>query len=384
MRAYRTVQATLIVAFGTVLVAGVAAPVLAQVAPDQAGRQPARGPAAARAGAPAKKSVEIEVHGGFAGSSQARKGTGALPAAGTAFTTVNGTPTRSIPSWYFGDGTKLFNDFNKNVGFPTNVITPLDTALNAAATSRKSGASVGAGVAYPLNDRIALEGTVDIISSHLAIGSGALGVVAGSVSSFKSAFTTGLTGAPGLSVTSTSAIVDTQGREMFATGGLRINLLARGPVVPFVTVGGGLVHRSGKDTVQLVGNYQFMSCGGVCPKSETDTVNVAYSGKANSPVMGFGGGVKGAASAKIGWRIDARVYVSKNVDTTTLTANPTVAPAAAAVQSALAFGGSPDLQFSTIPGIKSSLSGSASGFNSFTGSGMRTQAAVTGGITFRF
>jgi len=46
------------------------------------------------------------------------------------------------------------------------------------------------------------------------------------------------------------------------------HLLTRGRIMPFVTVGGGLAHSTGTDTVLLVGHSEFLSCGGVCPGSE--------------------------------------------------------------------------------------------------------------------
>jgi hypothetical protein len=370
MRNDRAVRATLQVALGVMIGTFVAVSAFAQTA---------------RQGAPAKKTIEIEVHGGLGMGGNASGGTGALPAAQASFATIDGPTTRKVSSWYFGDGTKLFNDFNTNLGLPANVITPLDPALNASATSRKSGAAFGARVAYPLSDRIAVEGNVDVVLSHLAISDDALSTIAKSSSSFKSTFTLGLTGLPGVSVTSTPTIVDKQGQQLFVTADVRINLLDRGKIMPFVTVGGGMVHGSGTDTVQLVGNYQFLSCGGICPKNETDAVKVAYKGTGNSVVFEFGGGVSSDLSAKAGWRIDARALVSKNVDTTLLGASPVVASASTAVQSALRFGVNPAIQFSTVPGVNSSLSGAPiADFVSFTGGGTRVQFSLTGGYFFRF
>lgn len=365
MKGYSAVYSALFVVLGIALAVCFAAPAIAQTTSIG-------------------KSFEIEVHGGFTGGNKVTKGVGALPPAGTPFTTNVGTTTRSIPSWYFGDGTKLFNDFNKNVGLPTNVISPLDPALNTSMMSRKSGGTFGVGLAIPLNDRIALEGNMDVANSHLVIGSDALSTIAMSVSTFKSAFTLVLTGSTGLSVTSNSTIVDSQGRQIFTTGGLRLNLLERGSIMPFATAGAGFVHTTGTDTVQLIGNYKFQSCGGLCPKNETDMVTVTYSGAGNSPAMVFGGGLKSNTAARLGWRVNVRIYVSRNADTTSLSAIPTLAPAESGLPSVSQFGGDPDIQFSTIPGVRSSLSSLTSDFKSFTGSGMRTQATLTGGVFFRF
>ncbi len=53
---------------------------------------------------------EVEVYGGGAFGTTPRGDT-TPPPVGTPFTTFNGLPSRTVASWYFGDGTALFNEF---------------------------------------------------------------------------------------------------------------------------------------------------------------------------------------------------------------------------------------------------------------------------------
>ena len=54
---------------------------------------------------------EIEMHAGVARLGKPTEATTAMPRPGEAFTTRVGRPSRYVPSWYFGDGAELLNQW---------------------------------------------------------------------------------------------------------------------------------------------------------------------------------------------------------------------------------------------------------------------------------
>src|SRR5690349_11196250 len=75
-------------------------------------------PAPARDAAASSTKWEIEAHWGGA-FANAPAGATALPNVGVPFTTFTGFPSRTIPSWYFGDGAALANERAAIGGNPT-------------------------------------------------------------------------------------------------------------------------------------------------------------------------------------------------------------------------------------------------------------------------
>ena len=205
MRSDQKIHAARLLVFVTVIATHAAVPAFGQTTADRSAPPAAMTQASpTRSRAHTHRSLEIEIHGGIGASRLGSKGVGTLPAAGPTFATTAGIPTRSVSSWYFGDGANLFNAAYASIGgaAPSGKISPLDTALTTSATSRKAGGSAGITVAYSLNDRIAVEGDVDVVRSPLTIAPDALSTVMYSRSSLQTAFATTLGGA---TVTSTSA-----------------------------------------------------------------------------------------------------------------------------------------------------------------------------------
>ena len=108
----------------------------------------------------------LEIHGGgLFGSGQPSGQSSPSYPVGAAFTTVAGAPSRAVPSWYFGDGSVLFEQvrtqfadlFNQRFGG----ITPLDEALERAGTERKSAPSFGVRLTRILSPRYSVEFDVD-------------------------------------------------------------------------------------------------------------------------------------------------------------------------------------------------------------------------------
>ena len=79
-------------------------------------------------------------------------GTGQLPPAGDVYVLpISGgvPPTRLIPSWWFGDGARLFNEVRNGLppvaAIPS--IAPLDDTLQRGIVRRSSGLLFGVGMA---------------------------------------------------------------------------------------------------------------------------------------------------------------------------------------------------------------------------------------------
>jgi hypothetical protein len=100
---------------------------------------------------------EIEFHGGGLFSSMSNDGTGRLPDPGAVFTTLIGTPSRRVSSWYFGDGALLMNQVTLLLGGGGPRITPLDPALIESRLDRDAGGTIGFRLSRRLNNRLRAE-----------------------------------------------------------------------------------------------------------------------------------------------------------------------------------------------------------------------------------
>jgi hypothetical protein len=345
---------------------------------------------------------EIEVHGGGAHDGTPTDGTSSLPPAGEAFTTSSNRQSRRTSSWYFGDGASLINEINASfpVGIAPGRITPLDPVLSHSGATRMSGGNFGFRVAYRITSRLTPEFTLDAAQGTLKLTDALLAGVEVTRASFIEAWNnqTGLIRTGGgvvftnSNVLSTAIINDEQGRQLFTTGALNINLIPDGRLIPYATIGAGVVSNMGDaPNVTLVGNYRFTSTvnnlgTGSFPVNETDTVTIRLAPiNKRALVTVFGGGVKVMGSSRWGVRGDVRAYISKNTFDVLIDADPQVVTStpAGTVSSAL----TPSIQFSNNPstGRPSNLSGSAiSGFKAFSSSGTPVQVNVSGGLFFRF
>ena len=110
---------------------------------------------------------EVEFHGGGQFSTNPTGGTISLPAPGQPFMTVAATPptsplpSRYEPSWYFGDGTLLFNQAATALGQLPDQIVPIDPVLAAPLGEHRGGGSVGVRVSGVLTPRVTAELSVD-------------------------------------------------------------------------------------------------------------------------------------------------------------------------------------------------------------------------------
>jgi hypothetical protein len=120
----------------------------------------------------------------------------------------------------------------------------------------------------------------------------------------------------------------------------------------------------------------------VLPVSETDHVRVRFQQRKNNLMGVIGGGAVYNLSARSGVRADIQMTFNSSKVTTLVTGTPTVARLTPA--GVLPSTTSPAIQFSTLPGIRSSLSGAETTLTTFTGSGVSRQVSFTVGVFRRF
>jgi hypothetical protein len=142
-------------------------------------------------------------------------------------------------------------------------ITPLDAVLEQQGATRGNGGSVGVRVGYALTPRFTAEFTLDAPLAQLRATDALLAGVEASRASFITAWNdqTGFVRSGGgvvftnPVVTSVAAIDDRRGRQIFTTGALNINFPLSSRIVPYATVGAGVVSNTGgAPSVTLMGD----------------------------------------------------------------------------------------------------------------------------------
>ena len=334
-----------------------------------------------------KWTVEFFGGGGFGGGTGGDVSTD-FPA-GAAFTTEAGFPSREVPSWYFGDGARLFNEVRAQFASQFNVTFPQIVALDplfADGLSRSGGVTFGARLTRQLNPRYELEFALQHTQGSLALSDAGETAVEAARASFDEAFRGLLGNMPqsGLQVSSSAEIPESVSASQTAiTVVLNITLTrAHKPLVPYVSLGLGRVANSAETLrTRLRGNYQFRFLD-INPFNESDTVTVRSTDEDNTTVGVFGGGVLYELSAKQGLRFDVRVHAGSSGLVTELDASPAVSTLTPAL--ALPSNTSPGIQFSNTTTLKTSLSDRISDQTVFTGSGVGLRVHLTVGYFFRF
>lgn len=335
-----------------------------------------------------KWAIEIFGGGGFGGGTGG-DGTTTFPA-GDTFTTEAGFPSRAVPSWYYGDGTQLFNEVRAQFASRFNVTIPqlvaLDPVLADGGLERGAGGTFGVRLTRTLNTRYSLEFALQFSGGSLGYSDSATTEIEASRESFDAAFRGLLGTVPqvGLQVTSTADIPEAESASQTAiTGALNIALSrTRRTLMPYVTAGMGW-RTNNVDTLrlQLRGQYQFRFFD-ANPFNETDTVTIRTTDRQSGVIGVVGGGALYALSPRQGLKFDARIHMGANGIESDLDAAPTVAVLNPAL--ALPSNTNPSIQFSNTPVLKSSLSGRTSNQRVFTGSGLDARFHLTVAYFYRF
>jgi hypothetical protein len=331
----------------------------------------------------------VELYAGAASSADASAGTAgpAFPA-GTPFTTTSGGASRIHSSWYFGDGATLLNQvlgqFAIINGTPFSRLVPLDAALTASSTGRTGGPTFGLRLSRHLSPRLTLDANVERSQGSLVLSDAARTAFESTRDSFKAAFEGLLATAPitALSVSSTMTVNEGSGSRTRVAAAARWTLVSGTRASAYATVGGGVIMHGGQDFQAIFNGSHSFRLFGAFPMSETDRVVVSVK-KPSSAMLGLvGGGVTYDFSARLGLRVDVQVSLSPNSDVTTVSGSPnvgTLTPAAV-----LPSVTSPGIQFSSTPGVPSSLSGASTTYTTFTGSGLNRHVSFTVGLVRRF
>lgn len=349
---------------------------------------------------------EVEFRGGGMWQTNSTGGTVSLPEPGPVFMTAADPPqsSRRVSSWYFGDGALLLDQAATSRAMQTATpsvlsgrITTLDPVLGRSFGRWRSGAGIGVSVIRALTPRISAELSLDYGLQRLQITQSNSDAIEATRASFIPAFTGVITVNRARvlnSVTSTATLESGSRRQLFASGMLIANLRTTGDIIPYATIGAGLISIAGeRPSATIRGNYQFLLPNGA-PIDETDTVTVREDGDHTFAGI-LGGGVKYRVSPRWGIRLGVRVALSKNAANTVVDASPSVALGQQPVGRGV-LGGEPSIQFSnnssdpvTALGVTavaaSTLTGPViTGLRTFSGSGVSTHTNIAAGIFWRF
>ena len=324
---------------------------------------------------------EFDFHTGVSWSN-APGGTTTLPPAGTTYPMANGLPTRSVRSWFFGDGSALLNA-NLTAANVTTRITPLDAALTTASVKPGIASPFGVRVSRALAPRVRLEFAFDMQGSA-GLTEDALSAAQSTRTTFQSAFTTRFS-SPGLFDKVVSAKLETAdgGRQFLMTGALTFDLRQTGRLRPYVVAGGGPLMSTGDDVaITLTGDYRFTSASGT-PYWQTDTLTVRFHAGTVFATI-FGAGFKWAVNEQSGFSVDLRATFAPNPTTVLLNWNPVTTPGTPT--NTIVFGPAPGIQISTSGAFQSTLGflRAEEDIEVATGDGTRRQASLSIGYYRRF
>ncbi len=337
-----------------------------------------------------KWEVEFHVGGGFV--HMPVSGSSKLPAAGPLIATEDGPDTsRAVPSFFFGDGALLYNQFvaASSESDVASRITPLDTALTTAVLTRATGATFGGRIGRTLSPRFGVEGSFDYGGGTLGFTSDALAKIHATANSWAAALVQPNTppycaSCTGTSISSVATIQDHQGHTYLVTGALNVNVLSTGRWQPYVTAGMGLRGHTGHaPSAVLAGSLDYTFRG--VTSNIADTVTVQTTVPSHSFVGLVGAGLKYSVTPGWGLRADLRDHITSNGAKTLLSAHAVVSGTPPGCSTYA--GSTPTIQDCTpgVTGQVSTLSGApVASFQSFSGSGVTHQVSLTGGVFYRF
>jgi hypothetical protein len=332
---------------------------------------------------------EVEGYGGVSRAQRPGAGTVVLPEAGAPLTSTSPIfPVRRTPSWFFGDGALMLNQALEALELGER-IAPLDEALGSLGAASATGAAFGVRLRRGISPRVDAEVGFDVMTGSAGLPDELVAAASAGGSSFETAMTSLFASGPftGTEVSARTIAGGGSTRELAITGALSIRLREAAALVPYVTVGGGLIAGvSEGDALTLEGRYRTTvdvpDASGV-PIDETDRVTLRY-GHGRTFVGLAGAGVRRDLSAGWAVRVEGRVLIGRDTTRLLIDADPTVARGTPA--GVIETFTHPSLQFSNDPstGRESSLGGGLDGFEAFRGDGLSTRVLITVGLVRRF
>lgn len=333
---------------------------------------------------------ELEGHGGVLFTLGNPGGEPAMPPAGAPFTTLGGNPSRRVSSWLFGDGALLLSQASFQYNVPVNTPirpAPLDSLLRGPLVKPSEGGAFGVRLGRRLSSRLIAELTVDRLPEVRQPKSASNTYVA-AANAF-GALWRNMVPAPRDARATFSEAKETQ-RRTIVTGSANVEFAAVGQFRPYLAGGAGIERRSGKPpTASITGEYTYRDFFSFLDVNETDHVQLTGSAIENRLVGVVGGGVRIPVSQRLGFRADARVYLSANHDETFVSTTTPPARIPGASSTYFDVGANPAIQLQSFPppspDSEVSFSGpKISNFRTFKGTGMESSIAVTVGVFWRF
>lgn len=309
----------------------------------------------------------FEIHGGGFGQLLSGQLSGQATAidgfpTGASFTTLAGQPSRTVSSWAYGDGVALFDDVRRSFasthGVVLPAITPLDSVMRTSGITRKPANAFGGRLSGNLWSWLGIELAVDRGSSGSALSSAVLAGADATRASYTSAFQALLATIPqnnGRVTATVTSSPEASAAQTVATASAVLSLLRVGRVGLHTVLGGGYVLNDAPELeVRLQGGYQF-SILSTFPINESETVTIRYAEKKQVPAAVAGLGLTLRVAGQSGLRVDARVLASQTSTTTTVdsSAARVIAPQLISFPSLT----TPSIQFNTITGARTTLSG---------------------------
>jgi hypothetical protein len=332
---------------------------------------------------------EIEGVGGLSRGTVSSSGTAELPPAGAPIPSTSPIfPSRRTPSWFFGDGAEMLNRVNEAYAVAPRIV-PLDAALGSPGLSYASAAVVGVRARRGLSPKLSVEIGLDIMPGSGDVSDELLGAAGDTLASFEAAFRGLFDTGPVAAVNVTTELVSRDGsaREVALTGAVNWHL-GTGSVVPYVTVGGGLVSGTGDlSSVVLQGTYEVVAidaAGATESYRETDRLQMRF--ERGTAFVGIAGaGVRRDLSDRWGFRVDGRVLIGRENSRLLIDTAPDVQldPPGGVLETLT----NPNIQFSNDPatGRPSTLGGDPlDGFVAFNANGLQTRVLVTVGVFVKF
>jgi hypothetical protein len=299
---------------------------------------------------------EIEGAAGVLAAQPASAGTTTLPPPGPSIVTSLPTfPSRSVPSWFFGDGASLLNGVLEEFQRSSR-LAPLDPMFAPLPTARPAAFALR--VRRWINARTAFEISVDGFAGSPLNTGGLVDVVDKSSDTFLDAFHDLFDSGPFSHPT--VVVGEGTGRgphdETSVTAAFNRDVGRLGAWQPYLTLGGGVVvPQEFVFGATLSGRYTTAILGEV-PIEETDAVSVNVTRSTVFTTV-IGGGLRHDLSPKWAVRVDARMLLGPDPTRIRLDATPSVARGTPAgfIESFT----NPAIQFSNDPatGRVSSLSG---------------------------
>jgi hypothetical protein len=339
--------------------------------------------------APKPRAWAVEIHGGLAIGESPGGGTAVGEFPTGAILTTAGAPSRLVPSWYFGDGARLFREVSASFASAFNQqlppITPLDPALQSAAARRQGGGIFGVRLSRRLTSRVDLEFGFGITRGTFELTDQARAAIEDTRATFQQAFTTlftDLTPQTNLRITSDLEVQENRVHQTLVSGGVNVWLTRSGRVDTYVSGGiGRIVNGGTTPQVRLRGNYQFRFLGEY-PYNESDSVTINFIEREDAIVGLVGGGVTYELGSRQGIRGDVRVQMSQGRIETSVDAVSSRVTGTPALFVPTAT--DPSIQISNVASVSSSLSGRLTEFKTFTSDGLDTRILLTVGYFVRF